>query len=388
MSQRKPCKYFAQGACWRGDHCKFVHERKEPQPLSRNVMVCTFYQKGNCTYGSRCKYEHVKSSWVASGGAAGASSSSMSPHQSVILSSVPACAVSSRNSKKEDRPLCSFDVAGDCPHGDKCSFVHGDLCPTCGKHSLHPFRADEREEHLKSCEKNQKFHVAVKQSEEIECCVCLDRVLSKPTAAERKFAVLPECDHPFCISCIRNWRNGSPASGMALRACPICRKTSHFVIPSLIWYSCKEEKQEIIDTYKARLRKIDCKHFNFGNGNCPFSINCFYKHTVMPGSYTWKHHKPPPRRPPPRRRSNAGHMDSSFDYLGPAMEDFLDLFDDDYLDYDNYCDPFHEGYQLDIFDYEDYLEEEHLSPFDMALLLAGMDCGGASDISSDEDDFY
>lgn len=36
---RKPCKYFAQGACWRGDHCKFVHERKEPQPLSRNVMV-------------------------------------------------------------------------------------------------------------------------------------------------------------------------------------------------------------------------------------------------------------------------------------------------------------------------------------------------------------
>ena len=98
----------------------------------------------------------------------------------------------------------------------------------------------------------------------------------------------------------------------------------------------------------------------------------------MPGSYTWKHHKPPPRRPPPRRRSNAGHMDSSFDFLGPVMEDFLDLFDDDYLDYDNYCDPFHEDYQLDIFDYEDYFEEEHLSPFDMALLLAGMDCGGAS----------
>jgi E3 ubiquitin-protein ligase makorin len=218
-----------------------------------SMQVCTFYQKGNCTYGSRCKYEHVKTSWVASGGAAGASSSS-SPHQSVILSSVPASVGSSRDGKKEDRPLCSFDVAGDCPHGDKCSFVHGDLCPTCGKHSLHPFQADEREEHLKSCEKNQKFLVAVKRSEEIECSVCLDRVLSKPTAAERKFAVLPECNHPFCISCIRNWRNGSPASGMALRACPICRKTSHFVIPSLIWYSSKEEKQEIIDTYKARLR--------------------------------------------------------------------------------------------------------------------------------------
>ncbi|KAG6777702.1 hypothetical protein POTOM_017531 [Populus tomentosa] len=240
--------------------------------VGEGIIVCTFYQKGNCTYGSRCKYEHVKTSWVASGGVAGASSSS-SPHQSVILSSVPASVGSSRDGKKEDRPLCSFDVAGDCPHGDKCSFVH-------------------------------------------------------------------------------------------------------------------EEKQEIIDTYKARLRQIDCKHFNFGNGNCPFGINCFYKHTVMPGSYTWKHHKPPPRRPPPRRRSNAGHVDSSFDYFGPTMEDLLDMFDDDYLDYDNYCDPFHEEYQLDIFDYEDYFDEERLSPFDMALLLAGMDCGGASDISSDEDDFY
>ncbi|KAL9381608.1 hypothetical protein Peur_024643 [Populus x canadensis] len=35
-----------------------------------------------------------------------------------------------------------------------------------------------------------------------------------------------------------NWHNGSPASGMTLRACPKCRKTSHchpksdFVYPS------------------------------------------------------------------------------------------------------------------------------------------------------------
>jgi E3 ubiquitin-protein ligase makorin len=40
----------------------------------------------------------------------------------------------------------------------------------------------------------------------------------------------------------------------SLRACPICRKLSYFVIPSVIWYSSKEEKQEIVDTYKAKLR--------------------------------------------------------------------------------------------------------------------------------------
>lgn len=221
------------------------------------MQICTFYLKGNCSYGSRCKFEHVKTSWVASStGVNGASSSSsMTTHRSVGFNSVPASIGSTRDVKPESsRSLCSFGSASKCPHGDKCSSVHGDLCPTCGKHCLHPFRPDEREEHLRSCEQNQKHLEALKRSEEIECSVCLDRVLSKPTPAERKFAVLPECDHPFCISCIRNWRNGSPASGMALRACPICRKTSHFVIPSLVWYYSKEEKQKIIDNYKARLR--------------------------------------------------------------------------------------------------------------------------------------
>ncbi|KAM4072973.1 hypothetical protein ACB094_11G180600 [Castanea mollissima] len=38
-----------------------------------------------------------------------------------------------------------------------------------------------------------------------------------------------------------------------LRACPICHKLSYFVIPSVIWYSSKEEKQDIVDSYKAKL---------------------------------------------------------------------------------------------------------------------------------------
>ncbi|KAG6466986.1 hypothetical protein ZIOFF_075170 [Zingiber officinale] len=158
-----------------------------------------------------------------------------------------------------DRPICSFAAAGRCPYGQSCPRLHGDLCTICGKHCLHPFRPDEREEHIKMCQKNNKHLEALKYSQEIECSVCLDRVHSKPNPAERKFGLLSECDHPFCISCIRNWRGNSPASGMdinsALRACPICRKLSYFVIPSIIWYSTKEEKQEIVDNYKAKLKK-------------------------------------------------------------------------------------------------------------------------------------
>ncbi|XP_073309944.1 E3 ubiquitin-protein ligase makorin-like [Primulina huaijiensis] len=169
--------------------------------------------------------------------------------------------------------------------------MHGDPCPTCEKQCLHPYRPQESEEHMKTCEKMQKHLEALRHSQEIECSVCLERVLAKPISAERKFGILSECDHPFCISCIRNWRGSSPASGLdvnaALRACPICRKLSYYVIPSVIWYSSKEEKLEIVDSYQKKLKYIECKHFDFGNGTCPFGTSCFYKHTVKPGSFLW-----------------------------------------------------------------------------------------------------
>ncbi|KAJ9158555.1 hypothetical protein P3X46_024125 [Hevea brasiliensis] len=286
MSKRVLCKFFAHGACLKGEHCEFSHDWKDPPN-----NICTYYQKGICSYGSRCRGTSVP-------GASGELSASSRPY---FPPTKPAWNLDSRpnnflendgiieprNVKPEDRSLCSFAAAGNCPRGDKCPHIHGDICPTCGKHCLHPFRPEEREEHLKTCEKNQKHIEALKHSQDIECSVCLDRVLAKPTAAERKFGLLSECDHPFCISCIRNWRSNSPTSGMdvntALRACPICRKLSYFVVPSVIWYSSKEEKQEIIDSYKAKLRSIDCKHFDFGNGNCPFGTSCFYKHAYRDG---------------------------------------------------------------------------------------------------------
>lgn len=264
--------------------------------------MCTFYQKGACTYGSRCRYEHVKVSRSQSS----APSTSAIPLQYLVSDFVPAAypsknapigatpvpgvngelsassrpfflptktswnemsgqhdladdgyAGETRTANPVDRAICSFAAAGNCPRGDKCPHLHGDLCPTCGKHCLHPFRPEEREEHIKTCEKKQNHLEALKRSQEIECSVCLERVLSKPTEAERKFGLLSECDHPFCVSCIRNWRSSSP-TGMdvnsALRTCPICRKLSYFVIPSIIWYSTKEEKQEIVDSYKTKLR--------------------------------------------------------------------------------------------------------------------------------------
>ncbi|XWS77426.1 hypothetical protein CRYUN_Cryun01aG0260700 [Craigia yunnanensis] len=397
MPKRILCKFFAYGACLKGEHCEFSHDWKDPPN-----NICTYYQKGICSYGNRCRYEHVK----ASQSDLSASSSSTVHCQSMISDSVPlgpstttfggsvVLPVASaefpgttralfpptkqawnlesghqdlsdngdimepRSVNPVEGSICSFAAAGNCSRGEKCPHIHEDMCPTCGKHCLHPFRPEKREEHIKMCEKKQKHLEALKHSQEIECSVCLDRVLSKPTAAERKFGLLSECDHPFCISCIRNWRSSSPSSGMdvntALRACPICRKLSYFVIPSVIWYCTPEEKQEIIDSYKAKLRSIDCKHFNFGNGNCPFGTSCFYKHTVKPGSYAWKYHGSPPHR------SNVMDMDGIFDV-------FEHLIAED---------------EMNIFDAEDF-ENDDLTSMEMAMLLMQLDFESRD--SSDED---
>ncbi|XP_042441109.1 E3 ubiquitin-protein ligase makorin-like isoform X1 [Zingiber officinale] len=322
MPRRVFCKYFGRGTCLKGESCNFSHDwRHQPN------KVCTFYQKGLCNYGPSCRYNHVivsghetsvavsseSCSQIESSSSQDAfpsrdlrnrdtsqaftiptvlptSSQSHTPHegaQNQAISSNVDIHVSA-HSRPSDLPLCSFNHVGSCPHGENCHRIHGELCSICGKHCLHPFRQEERDKHIESCQRNKEVLETLKYSKEIECSICLERVLSKPTITQRKFGILPECDHPFCIECIRNWRSNSPSSGIdlntALRACPVCRQHSYFVIPSTTWFSTSEEKQEIIDNYKRKLKSIDCKYFDFGNGTCPFGAICFYKHTIRPNA--------------------------------------------------------------------------------------------------------
>ncbi|CAI5467593.1 unnamed protein product [Closterium sp. Yama58-4] len=198
---------------------------------------------------------------------------------------------------KPHMPLCTLPrveaAAGACcARGPSCPFPHGDLCPHCGRYCLHPARPTEREEHMKECLRLQRKVQALKLSSEIECSVCLERVLGKARPADRKFGILSHCDHPFCVACIRNWRAaGQQESGEsvpldldnAVRACPVCRVRSHFVTPSVVWFFSEEEKQAIIEGYKRKLKSTDCRYFNYGNGQCPFGTSCFYKHAYRDG---------------------------------------------------------------------------------------------------------
>ncbi|WZZ80799.1 hypothetical protein YC2023_101371 [Brassica napus] len=377
MSKRILCKFFAHGACLKGDNCEFSHDWKDPSnnviSSSSSSLICAL---------------STKEATALTEADAGTNMSNLlallihlpphlPPTYLLDLSSSPAWTLASLDdevnntdaTKPEDQPICSYAAAGDCPRGDQCPHIHGDLCPTCQKHCLHPFRPEEREEHKRSCEKKHKQLEALKLSQDVECCVCLERVLSKPTPAERKFGILTECDHAFCIGCIRNWRSSAPSTGMdvnsTLRACPICRKLSYFVVPSVIWFSDPDEKKEIMDNYRDKLRSIDCKHFNFGDGNCPFGTSCFYKHTVKPGSYAWRHHRPPPRRPRPTPGSNFSEINAFFNMMANVMS---------------------EG-EYGSFGFEDSDDDDNeLTSTDMMMLLMNLDMD--SDYDSSNEDSY
>ncbi|GAX85425.1 hypothetical protein CEUSTIGMA_g12841.t1 [Chlamydomonas eustigma] len=152
---------------------------------------------------------------------------------------------------------------------------------------------------------------------QVECGICLDRVLSKTLAADRRFGLLA-CDHPFCLSCIRSWRaTGEADLDSAVRTCPLCRVTTHFVVPSTIWPESQEEKDAILAGYKSKLGSIDCRHFAQGSGSCPFGTSCFYRHAYPDGTVDTKD-------PATLRR----YMDKEGDVRiigGVRLSDFLEL---------------------------------------------------------------
>lgn len=43
--------------------------------------------------------------------------------------------------------LCPYAAAGTCHFGERCLYLHGDLCEICGLQVLHPFDQEQRKAH-------------------------------------------------------------------------------------------------------------------------------------------------------------------------------------------------------------------------------------------------
>ncbi|KAM9582295.1 E3 ubiquitin-protein ligase makorin-1 isoform 1-T1 [Guaruba guarouba] len=186
--------------------------------------------------------------------------------------------------KKE---LCPYAAVGECRYGENCVYIHGDVCDMCGLQVLHPVDAAQRSEHIKSCieahEKDMELSFAVQRSKDMVCGICMEVVYEKANPSERRFGILSNCSHAYCLKCIRKWRSAKQFESKIIKSCPECRITSNFVIPSEYWVEEKEEKQKLIQKYKEAMSNKPCRYFDEGRGSCPFGGNCFYKHAYPDG---------------------------------------------------------------------------------------------------------
>uniref|UniRef100_A0A6G3MI81 RING-type E3 ubiquitin transferase n=1 Tax=Henneguya salminicola TaxID=69463 RepID=A0A6G3MI81_HENSL len=162
------------------------------------------------------------------------------------------------------------------------------MCVYCGTYFKDITDWSIFQNHIKQCQdkksRETEIEDLVKLSKNKVCAICLEKVLSHEKVSDRNFGLLENCSHIFCLHCIREWRKSKDSSFQNVRACPICRVISYYIIPSFFFPQTVNEKTVIIENYKAALKQKHCVHFNHGVSVCPFSTSCFFRHEFPDGS--------------------------------------------------------------------------------------------------------
>ncbi|XP_063072919.1 probable E3 ubiquitin-protein ligase makorin-1 isoform X2 [Engraulis encrasicolus] len=210
------------------------------------------------------------------------------------------------------KTLCPYAAMGECRYGLNCAYLHGDVCDMCGLQVLHPTDNAQSSMHIKACieahEKDMELSFAIQRSKDMMCGVCMEVVFEKSNPSERRFGILSNCSHCYCLKCIRKWRSAKQFESKIIKSCPECRITSNFVIPSEYWVEDKEEKQKLIQMYKDGMGTKACRYFDEGRGTCPFGANCFYKHAFPDGRLE-------EAQPQQRRQNNSNGRNRQCDLL-------------------------------------------------------------------------
>ncbi|ERE67226.1 putative E3 ubiquitin-protein ligase makorin-2 [Cricetulus griseus] len=212
----------------------------------------------------------------------------MKPHSylDAIRTGLDDLEASSSYSSNEQQ-LCPYAAAGECRFGDACVYLHGDMCEICRLQVLHPFDPEQRKAHEKMCmstfEHEMEKAFAFQASQDKVCSICMEVILEKASASERRFGILSSCSHTYCLSCIRQWRCAKQFENPIIKSCPECRVISEFVIPSVYWVEDQNKKNELIEAFKQGMGKKACKYFEQGKGTCPFGSKCLYRHAYPDG---------------------------------------------------------------------------------------------------------
>ncbi|XP_023602989.1 probable E3 ubiquitin-protein ligase makorin-3 [Myotis lucifugus] len=164
---------------------------------------------------------------------------------------------------ERERRLCRDAAMGQCFRGESCAYLHGELCELCGRQALHPADAAQRADHIQACmnrhQQDMELSFAVQRSADKVCGICMEVVYEKANEGERRFGILSNCNHTYCLRCIRTWRTAREFRSRVIKSCPQCRVSSRLVIPSEFWVEDPAAKQELIRQYKEAMRAKTCR---------------------------------------------------------------------------------------------------------------------------------
>lgn len=302
------CRYYLNGTCKFGKNCKFSHD------LSiANQQICHFYKKGKCNNGSSCRFLHTNEETlkekacnskkppvqISSGACAAFPEVTSWVEAAEFIPGkkyTPRCSDESYSSalksglppQPKEENFCALAVEGECLNGDNCPLIHGLICDMCNLYLLHPTDKSQQDKHRQEClkyiEEDMKDSFKIATTNEMSCGICMEKVAEKATPSERRFGILENCMHVFCLECIRKWRCSDKFQKKVVKSCPECRVASAFVTPSIMWIEDAEEKSKMITSYKESLSRKPCKYFDQGRGKCPFAKYCFYLHAYPDGT--------------------------------------------------------------------------------------------------------
>ncbi|GIY45196.1 probable E3 ubiquitin-protein ligase makorin-2 [Caerostris darwini] len=118
-----------------------------------------------------------------------------------------------------------------------------------------------------------------KQCDSLVCEICKKVVLQKKSFGERRFGLLENCFHAFCLSCIRQHRekilkkllskkNESCLITPTPAVCPVCKAESRSIVSSNTWIKDKARKTWYFATFEKEMSTMACPWIKLGQGIC------------------------------------------------------------------------------------------------------------------------
>ena len=351
--QPQLCKYFAMGCCHFGDQCFNVHSLATPPPPSSTSIVQRIDRSTHKLQSSTKANEYPEEEKEETKPAPQSYYEALTGKQITSALSVDAdpfdadylrrtrgnnggASLSNRSSE-----LCPYF---ECPYGGggddnsspptttpRCPYTHGLVCDMCQQAALHPHDSAQRDSHVRECaariERECEEAFAAQRSADKQCGICMEVVWQKEGGERAQcFGILANCNHVFCLACIRQWRASKAYENRIVKACPECRVKSDFVTPSRVWFEDAANKERIIDAYKRSLNATPCRYFREGDGRCPFGNKCFYMHRAKDGTLV---HLAEPQAGRRHRLNRHGQLER-FSNVVQVDFDFSDDDDDEF----------------------------------------------------------